>query len=530
MMIVVRVFIFVCLLFSCGAAGALDAASVSSAVNLVLSSGQRLELPIERNRAALSAYYISNHASPYWVGTPHMDQFITRLNMAVYDGLNKADYPIDALTQMRDAANAGDAEATARAELYFSSFMITYASDLKIGRVTPQKVDPNLFRNAKTIDVLRLLSDMGRARDPNQFLAGFEPRNPHYQALKRVLKVYTDAMVKGLDWPVIGAGPATAPGGTDVRLPKIRQLLSLTGDYSGAVTSSSVYDRELAASVIRFQTRHGLEAKGLLGKQTLVAMNVPPQDRQKQIMLNMERWRWMPDDLGNEHFLINIAGFELEHVLKGTTVDRMNVVVGAVATQTPEFSGAMQYIEMNPYWTVPYNIASGEMLPKLKANPLAYADDFELYVGGKLADWGSVNWQQYGAGTFPFTFRQRPGPKNALGKVKFMLPNRFNIYLHDTPAKDKFFNSTRAFSHGCIRLSKPAELAYSMLARKGLDKAAIDSIWAGGQNTRIDLPQAVPVHIVYATAYSDENGIEFRTDVYGRDRKLYAALFGRAGS
>ncbi len=530
MHIFARLLILMCM-FLCGSnAWAVDPATVSASVDGLLNSGQRLELPVERNRAALTAYYSANHAAPYWVGSPHMDQFIARLNLAIYDGLNKGDYPVEALTQMRDAANSGDAESAARAELYFSAFLITYASDLKIGRVTPQKVDPNLFRNAKTVDVLRLLSDMGRSRDPDQFLLSVEPRNPHYQALKRVLKVYTNAIINGLDWPVIGAGPATAPGGSDVRLPKIRELLSLTGDFAGQQSNSSTYDNELAASIVRFQTRHGLDAKGLLGKQTLVAMNVPPQDRQKQIMLNMERWRWMPDDLGAEHFLINIAGFELEHVLKGTTIDRMNVVVGAVATQTPEFSGAMQYIELNPYWTVPYNIALGEMLPKLKADPLAYAGDFELYVGGKLADWASVNWQQYGAGSFPFTFRQKPGPKNALGKVKFMLPNRFNIYLHDTPAKDKFFNSARAFSHGCIRLSKPIELAYSMLARKGLDKVSVDGIWAGGQNTRIDLPQAVPVHIVYATAYSDENGIEFRTDVYGRDRKLYAALFGRAGS
>lgn len=530
MKLVARLLVVLCGLCCSAAAFAADPSAVSSAINSLLGGGQRMELPVERNRAALTAFYVSNHASPYWVGTPHMDQFISRLNLAVYDGLNKADYPIDALTQMRDAANAGDVDAAARAELYFSSFMITYASDLKIGRVTPQKVDPNLFRNPKTVDVLRLLSDMGRSRDPDRFLSAFESRNPHYQALKRVLKVYTDAVANGLDWPVIGPGPSTAPGGSDARLPQVRQLLSLTGDYAGPASNSPSYDRGLAEAVIRFQTRHGLEAKGLLGKQTLVALNVPPQDRQKQIMLNMERWRWMPDDLGAEHFLINIAGFELEHVLKGITIDRMNVVVGAVATQTPEFSGAMQYVELNPYWTVPYNIASGEMLPKLKANPLAYADDFELYVGGQLADWRSVNWQQYGAGSFPFTFRQKPGPKNALGKVKFMLPNRFNIYLHDTPAKDKFFNSTRAFSHGCIRLSRPGDLAYSMLARKGLDHAAIDAIWAGGQNTRVDLPQPVPVHLVYATAYSDENGIEFRTDVYGRDRKLYAVLFGRAGS
>ena len=249
-------------------------------------------------------------------------------------------------------------------------------------------------------------------------------------------------------------------------------------------------------------------------------------------MLNMERWRWMPDNLGDEHFLVNIAAFEIQHWQSNIIIDRMNVVVGAVATQTPEFSGAMQYIELNPYWTVPYAIATKEMLPKLQANPQQYAGDFEVFAGGKLVDWNSINWNSYGAAgsSFPFTFRQLPGPKNALGKVKFILPNKFNVYLHDTPAKDKFANSTRAFSHGCIRLSDPTRLAYSLLERTGMDQAAVDAVWAGGQNTRVDLPKQIPVHLIYATAFSSENGIEFRTDVYGRDMKLYQALFGRVGT
>jgi L,D-transpeptidase YcbB len=508
-----------------------DAATVQQQVVGLLSAGQRMELPIERLRAALTAHYITNHAPSYWVGTGRMDQFITRVNNATYDGLNAKDYPVDTLQQMKAAATSGDPVEAAKAELMFTAFFVTYATDLKIGRVTPQKLDPNLFRNPKTVDELRLVSDMGRTGDPNKFLNGFESKNPHYQALKKMLKIYTDAITQGIAWPVVGAGPSVAPGGSDARIAEVRRLLTLTGDYEGADTGSAVYDKSLAIAVNRFQTRHGLEAKGLLGKQTIIAMNVPPLERQKQIIINMERWRWMPDNLGEEHFLINIAGFELEHVLANTVIDRMNVVVGAVATQTPEFTGAMQYIELNPYWTVPYNIATGEMLPKLKVNPLAYAEEFELYAGGKLADWGSVNWAQYSAtGSFPFTFRQKPGPKNALGKVKFMLPNRFNIYLHDTPAKDKFFNTTRAFSHGCIRLSQPDELAYAMLQRVGMDKAAVDAAWAAGQNQRVDLPKPVPVHLVYATAFSSENGIEFRTDVYGRDKKLYAALFGRPTS
>jgi L,D-transpeptidase YcbB len=524
--------LLIVLVFSLGSsAGAQDAGQIQQAIAQLLGNGQRMALPVERIRPALTAHYLRNGGSIYWVGTGRMDRFLQRMQNAKYDGLNPQDYPVESLTALRDQLNESDPLAAARAELTFSAFLVSYAADLKIGRVAPQKVDPNLFRSQKTIDVQRVLTDLKKQSDPNKFLNSFEPRNVHYQALKKMLKVYTQVIDEGIAWPSIGQGAVVKPGGSDARVSNVRRLLSLTGDFEWADTGSSVYDQNLAIAVRRFQVRHGLEAKGLLGKQTIVTMNVPPEERQRQIMLNMERWRWMPDNLGEEHFLVNIAGFELQHWQSNIIVDRMDVVVGAVATQTPEFSGAMQYIELNPYWTVPYAIATKEMLPKLQANPMQYAGDFEVFVSGKLADWGSINWGSYGGtGSFPFTFRQKPGPKNALGKVKFMLPNKFNVYLHDTPAKDKFANVTRAFSHGCIRLSRPGDLAYSLLERTGMDQNAIDSVWAGGENTRVDLPKAIPVHLIYATAFSSENGIEFRTDVYGRDRKLYAALFGRAGS
>jgi L,D-transpeptidase YcbB len=515
----------------CTPAWSQDVGQIQQAITQLLTGGQRMALPVERIRPALTAHYARNGGSIYWIGTGRMDKFIHRLQSARYDGLNPQDYPVQSLMELRDQLDESDPVSAAQAELTFSAFLVSYAADLRIGRIAPQKVDPNLFRSQKTIDVQRVLTDLKKESDPNKFLNSYEPRNIHYQALKKMLKVYNQVIDEGIDWPAIGQGAVVKPGGSDPRVANVRHLLSITGDFEWTDSGSSVYDQNLAIAVRRFQVRHGLEAKGLLGKQTIVSMNIPPEERQRQIMLNMERWRWMPDNLGDEHFLVNIAAFELQHWQSNIIVDRMNVVVGAVATQTPEFSGSMQYIELNPYWTVPYNIATKEMLPKLKANPMQYADDFEVFAGGKLSSWNSIDWSSYGgSGSFPFTFRQLPGPKNALGKVKFMLPNKYNIYLHDTPAKDKFANATRAFSHGCIRLLRPGDLAYSLLERTGMDKAAVDEVWAGGENTRVNLPKAIPVHLIYATAFSSENGIEFRTDVYGRDRKLYAALFGRAGS
>jgi L,D-transpeptidase YcbB len=527
---IIALFMLIAALPSLGWAAA-PAEAVRAEIAGILNASGRLPLPLEKVRATLSAHYLKQNGSIYWANTGRMTPFLQRLQRAEFDGLNPQDYPVDALTQLRDGMNEDDARAAAEGELYYSAFFVAYAADLKIGRVAPQKVDPNLFRSRKTINALGVLTELKKQRDPAKFLAAFEPKNRHYQGLKRMLKAYTTAIEEGIDWPVISQGSVLKPGQSDARVPKVRELLALTGDYTGPESGSAGYDPTLAAAVKKFQLRHGLEAKGLFGKQTVVAMNTPPEERRKQIILNMERWRWMPDVLGDEHFMVNIAAYELQWVKVGHEVDRMNVVVGAIATQTPEFSDELEYVELNPTWTVPYAIATKEMLPKLQANPYQYAEEFEVFANGKLSDWGSINWGNYGAGTFPFTFRQKPGAKNALGKVKFMLPNPHNIYLHDTPAKDKFANVTRAFSHGCIRLSDPIGLAYKLLGEKnGMSPADIDAIWADGQTTKIVLPRKIPIHIVYATAFASDNGIEFRTDVYGRDKKLYAALFGRAGS
>jgi murein L,D-transpeptidase YcbB/YkuD len=508
---------------------AITYSDVQAAVAQILTSPGRLELPLERIRAALKAHYVDNQGTIYWVGSGRMTPFLQRLARAEDDGLNPADYPVDALTQLRDSITAADAFAAARAELYYSAFFVAYAADLKIGRVTPQRVDPHLFRSRKTIDVLRVLTELKKQRDPGKFLAAFAPRNQHYQALKKMLKLYRSMAGAG-SWPTVGQGPNIKPGQSDPRIPQIRRILTMTGDYFGG-SGSTVYDQELAAAMRQFQQRHGLEAKGLIGKQTIVALNVPPAERARQIMLNMERWRWMPENMGNDHFTVNIAAFELQRFRSAQIVSRMGVVVGAVATQTPEFSDELEFVELNPTWTVPYSIATKEMLPRLRQNPYAYADDFDVFMNGKLVNWGSINWSAYGPGSFPFTFRQHPGPKNALGKVKFMFPNKHNIYLHDTPAKDKFASTTRAFSHGCIRLSRPLDLAYELLGSElGMSPTMVDALLASRATKRITLPQRIPIHLIYATAFKGQNGIEFRPDVYGRDRKLYNALFGKPTS
>ena len=508
------------------------AAQVQSAIADVLNGPDRLPLPLERIRPALTAHYVRDQAPVYWVGTGRMTPFLQRLADAGDDGLNPADYPIDALIQLRDTIDPNDADSAALAELFFTAFFVNYATDLKIGRFTPQKVDPKNFRNRKSVDVLAIMTGFSKQNDPGEFLDTFESHNPQYQALKKMLSLYR-AMAESVDWPTVAMGDNINPGASDPRIPAIRQMLMLTGDHpGGGEEDSPIYDSSTVLAVRSFQQRNGLEAKGVIGKQTVLALNVPPAERARQIMLNMERWRWMPEDLGDHHFMVNLAAFELDEVQHQDIIDRMDVVVGAVATQTPEFSQDMQYVEINPTWTVPYSIATGEMLPKLQRNASAYSGDFDVFMNGKLASWGGINWNAYGKGNFPFTFRQKSGPKNALGKVKFMLPNPYNIYLHDTPSKDKFLATTRAFSHGCIRLSRPMDLAYHLVGDvAGWPKPRIDAAFASGQTTRVSLPQHIPVHLIYATAFEGDGGsIEFRPDIYGRDRKLDAALNGKPSS
>ena len=504
-------------------------AVTGSAIAMILDSPERLELPLERVRPALKTHYVTNDGPIYWVGTGRMTSFIQRLRNAADDGLNPDDYPVSTLIKLRDGIKDSDPLTAARAELYYSAFFIAYASDLKVGRVIPQKVDPRLFRTKKTVDPLQILTGLSKQREPAKYLAAFEPRNPQYQALKKLLRVYMQKEEQG-GWGAVDAGPNLKPGMRDKRIPQIRRLLAGTGDYEWK-GSGDLYDENLALAVTRFQKRHGLEAKGLIGKQTVFAMNVPAGERARQIMLNMERWRWLPDNLGDYHILVNIAAFELQRIQSNTIIDRMNTVVGAVATQTPEFSDELEYVEFNPYWTVPYSIATKEMLPRLKRDPYAYADDFEVFQSGKLTSWGAIDWSSYGPGKFPFTFRQKPGPKNALGKVKFMMPNKHNIYLHDTPSKDKFLQTARAFSHGCIRLSQPVEMAYALSPDTGWSKAKMDQAWKNGKMVRAKINDHIPVHLIYGTAFRGDAGqIEFRPDVYGRDRKLYNALFGKQTS
>jgi len=291
------------------------------------------------------------------------------------------------------------------------------------------------------------------------------------------------------------------------------------------------FDRGLELAVRRFQKRHGLTDDGVVGPATLEALNVPVAERLRQIELNLERWRWLPEDLGRRYILVNIADFELEVVEDGRRVLAMRVVTGKKMRLTPVFSGRMTYLVLNPYWHIPHKIAVKDVLPRIKRDPgylvrqgirvFESWDDLAPEIPPETIDWPAVTKHN-----FAFKLRQDPGPSNALGRVKLMFPNRFAVYLHDTPSRYMFRKNQRDFSSGCIRVEKPIDLAaYVLDGDRKWTREKILSAIASGESRIAWLPEPIPVHVLYWTAWVDEEGtVQFRRDVYGRDRSLDEAL------
>lgn len=541
--------VIVCLVTACPAAAAIEEAdqavqqpityptpeSFEQAVESLLGQEQSVPLPVRQRKAALKAYYVDAAGAPIWWRNPAMQTaLIEVLERAEDEGLDARDYPVGSLRELVQPDRftfgiAADLTHAAGVELYFSAFFLKFASDLQIGRILPTKVDPRLYWRNKSTDMiaaLRLISRLGSMTD---FIAAWQPQVPEYAGLRHTLAAYREIAANG-GWPAIEHGDVLKPGETSARVPTLRERLRIVEPELAALSDENVYDEALMAAVKRFQSSHGLSADGIVGKQTLFHLNIPVESRIRQIVLSMERWRWMPESLGENYIMVNIAGYELIHVRNGRLHDRMRVVVGRPYYQTPVFSERMTYVELNPYWYVPHSIAVKEELPKLQSQPAALAEKgYEALVGDTPTSVTAIDWNKYSASNFPFRLRQKPGPRNALGLVKFMFPNQFNVYMHDTPSRGLFSETERARSHGCIRLARPLDMAEQVLtAAPGWDRKRIDAVVAGQERTVVSLKTPLDVHITYSTAWRDDDGlVHFRPDVYQRDAKLHLALFGK---
>ena len=504
-------------------------------INLLdlLAHEPNLPLPIRQRREALEAYYQTFGGELLWLASSRANAIISRLKDAEADGLDSNDYPSKQLATLAATGSSTDKRGLAIIELYFSSAFLEYASDLKVGRFLPSKIDPNFFIESRTIDQPSALKDLAQTDSIDRFFDAWQPPSQRYAALRSVLAKYRALAAKG-GWRTVPLGESIRPGMTDPRIPAIRARLSITDGASNEVgaTQTQLYGNALLEAVKRFQARQGLDADGVIGSTTIVAMNVPIQERINSIILAMERLRWMPENLGQQYLIVNIAGFELRRVNAGKVEERMAVVVGKPYHRTPVFSDRIRFLEFNPYWNVPPDIAVNEELPILRRNPAGLsAQGFEVVRGNQVTDPSSVDWSNVGPGHFPYQLRQRPGPNNALGRVKFMFPNSHNVYLHDSPAHSLFERTVRAFSHGCIRLSRPLDLAEQVLRVGGVQgwtKDRINNVVASTKTTVVNLREPLPVHITYLTAWADDGAANFRQDIYGHDAKLLAALEGKS--
>jgi murein L,D-transpeptidase YcbB/YkuD len=487
-----------------------------------------------RNLDALRRFYAERGFDPVWTDTsgaaPAADGLVALLSAADQEGLNPLHYHADAI-----ARRMGSAAVTVQAELdlLIADAVMEYATDLRTGRLTPRSIAPELAAVPPRLDPVELAKQARDQANLAAFLSGFTPPHPQYAALRDALRRYRSIAAAG-GWPAAGQGPVLKPGMQDAGVPALRRRLAATGDYTAKDLASTVYDAPLQAAVKRFQSYNGQTADGVVGESTRAALNIPAAERVNQIIANMERWRWMPDDLGERHVMVNIPGYSLKALDKGEVALRMPVIVGSVERPTPVFSHSITHLVFNPTWTIPPTVARNDILPKLLRNP-AYLKEHDIKLfdswasGARPVDSRSVNWRDVGSRITRYRMRQDPGPKNSLGRIKFIFPNDFDVYLHDTPARDKFAQVERSLSSGCVRVGDPAALTAFLMA--GMDDWPVErrtQILDAGETKTVWLRQSVPVHLTYQTVYFDEAGkIHFLEDIYGRDGAFATALAKR---
>jgi murein L,D-transpeptidase YcbB/YkuD len=446
-----------------------------------------------------------------------------RLPVAVLDALDSAAAAL---------ARRGDPAARAHADVFLTAAFAAYAETMLTGQVSPKSAGAAWHIDPDDVDVDSALAHTLRDRDLAPALARLLPREEGYATLRDALARYRDIVRSG-GWPRVSASRTVHPGDTLHAAPVLRARLAAEGHPAGGTavpSDTATYDEALAAAVARFQARHGLAVDSVLGPRTLAALDVTAGERLRQIAANMERYRWLPPELGERVIVVNIPAFRLDAYDGARRSLSMRVVVGAELEyrRTPIFADTMRYVQFGPYWNVPRNIALREIIPHVVRDRGYLArNDYEVVRG-----WGDDApvvdaWTLSDAElrSHRYRIRQRPGPRNALGRVKFLFPNDFNVYLHDTPARQLFDERVRTFSHGCVRVADPAALAAFVLqGHEGWTPERIRSTLASGERVRVTLDDPLPVYLVYLTAFAQDGALAFRADRYDQDDSLMRAL------
>lgn len=476
----------------------------------------------------LPALYERRDYTPVWTNPQAADQLIDILENIDADGLDSQDYHLSTLQALRTEL-AGKSNPVTRAEydLLLSDSLIRLGYHLQDGKVNPEELDAN-WNMTQTLGDLDSILAMSRAIELAtlpQLIDELRPGNPIYTRMKKALAHYRQIEAQG-GWPQIADGPTLKPGMSSERVNAVRRRLVASGELHGD-TASTQFDDHLENAVKRFQQNHGLTADGIVGPGTLAAMNIPVKARIDQLRANLERARWVLRNLPDNYVITDIAGFRVNYSRSGKSAWSTRAQVGKPYRKTPVFRDTIRYLEVNPTWTVPPTILKQDTLPKIRKDPdyLRNKNMEVLTFSGKPVDPASIDWSQYPAKPFPYLIRQRPGPKNALGRIKFMFPNKHAVYLHDTPSRSLFDRDARAFSSGCIRVQHPFEFAELLLDDPVWTKQRLLEVVESQKTTRINLKKPITVLLLYWTVDASADGnVIFKPDIYARDPAIIKAL------
>ena len=484
------------------------------------------------SRTLLPAFYAQRKYTPAWVNPDSITQLLDAIEPIEADGLEPADYHLHTLKELRTRlanAPAFDPALAADFDLLLTDSLIRLGYHLSFGKVDPEALDSN-WNMVRYIEDLDELLSLGRAIDSGdvtQLIEQLRPQSAQYDQLRRALQRYrTYALLGG--WQPIPPGPTLKAGSTGQRVLALRARLVAAGDLSTQDMFLPTFDDAVAAGVKRFQRRHGLLDDGRAGRKTLRELNIPVDARIDQIRANLERARWVLHDLPDTYILVDIADFSARFFRDEQLVWHSRAQVGRPARESPVFRSRITYLDINPTWTVPPTILDEDVLPELRNNPeyLSEHDMVVLAFDGTPVETAEIDWSAYTGHSLPYLIRQQPGPGNALGRIKFMFPNRHSVYLHDTPNKSLFEKPERAFSSGCVRIEKPYDLAELLLAgNTGWDRDRLLQTVDTRRTKAVNLAEPVTIIMLYWTVAVDEDGtVNFSRDIYGRDQPIISGL------
>src|SRR6056297_711292 len=504
----------------------LFSAAPSHAVGQVTAFKQAVAEAAAKDRD-LAAYYRENNYQPLWTGASRTEQ---RRRAALFDAIAAADdhglpaERYDAQGLLQQLQSVRSPRDRGLAEVALSRVFLSLARDMQTGVLVPARVDNDIKRQVPYRDRKSYLTGFEQST-PAGFFRALPPKTNEYSRLMKE-KLRLERVLSQAGWGPKVPADALKPGQSGAAVVSMRNRLMAMGFMPRSPTSS--YDTQMLQAVQRFQLAHGLAPDGVAGAGTRAAINTPVADRLKSIIVAMERERWMNKPKGQRHIMVNLTDFHARIFDNDVVTFETRAVIGKNDgdRRSPEFSDEMDHMVINPTWHVPRSIATKDYLPQLQRNPYAVGHIAVVDRQGYIVPRDAVDFTRFDAQSFPFRMKQPPSRSNALGLVNFMFPNRWNIYLHDTPEKNLFSREARDYSSGCIRLQDPFDFAYMLLARqsddpRGLFQRTLDT----GRETRIDIVDPVPVHIVYRTAFSEAKGrMQYRGDIYGRDAKIFRAL------